>query len=210
MQHTQDLHAAEEAQENRQNIWQGTPSYVERFREGRSSFEAEARQATHTFCGHCGFWVNGGHQCPPPIASGKTSKSQVQHAARRLTAFCQMCPKPGEVELALQELGFHLVFSLPGEARGEYTDLPPLPAQFHYEDTIGTCVEFLAGPDTPCLDDDEFAGLASPRYPAHASRFWLTSGGHELAMQRTQELLRKRWALEWLDQHAVELMEQAA
>ena len=45
---------------------QAVPSYIERFREERSSIEAETRQLAQTFCGLCGFWVNGQHQCPPP------------------------------------------------------------------------------------------------------------------------------------------------
>ncbi|HEU5380763.1 MAG TPA: hypothetical protein VFV38_35515 [Ktedonobacteraceae bacterium] len=45
-------------------IFQATPSYVERFREGRSSCEAETASAVQTFCGSCGFWIQGAHQCP--------------------------------------------------------------------------------------------------------------------------------------------------
>src|SRR5258708_16415020 len=75
---------------------------------------------------------------------------------RTLTAFCATCPDPAEVSHLLQGLGFHLVFFMPADTSGEYmADLPPLPAQYHYEDAVGTRIEYLAGADTPCLDDEE-------------------------------------------------------
>ncbi len=201
MQHTQQTYTT--------NFWQQTPSYMERFREGRSSFQAEAQQATHLFCGYCGFWVDGPHQCPPPSAAEETQK-QAQRTPCRLTAFCQTCPDANEVARFLQSLGFHLDFSLPAEERSASIDLPPLPAQFHFEDEVGTRVEFLAGIDTSCLDDDEFSGPVVSRYPIHASRFWLTSGGQELAMRRTQEQLAQRWNLAWLDQGVIEPLDEVA
>lgn len=208
MQREQLRNAAEEGYDHKQQDGQRTPSYVERFREGRGSFEAEAKQFTQTFCGLCGFWVDGQHQCPPVPAQRSAYADNAQSAPQRLTAFCQMCPDSDTVTQVLQSLGFHLVFSMPAEKDGGYMDLPLLPAQFHYEDEVGTRVEFLAGTDTPCLADDadeeDTCGLP-PRYPAHVSRFWLTGGARKLAMWRTREALAIRWRLDWLDQREAEL-----
>jgi hypothetical protein len=43
--------------------WQDTPSYAERFRDGRSTFDAEEQGPAQTFCPVCGFWVDSQHQC---------------------------------------------------------------------------------------------------------------------------------------------------
>ncbi len=57
----------EETLEQAWNALQDTPSYVERFRDGRRSVEAEAHQSTWTFCLLCGFWVEDAHQCPQEV-----------------------------------------------------------------------------------------------------------------------------------------------
>jgi len=46
-------------------ILQATPAYVERIRDGRSSWENE--EGTHVlgFCACCGFQVEEQHECPP-------------------------------------------------------------------------------------------------------------------------------------------------
>lgn len=119
-----------------------------------------------------------------------------------ITAFCAGCPDPQEVTRLLQGLGFHLVFSMPAEPTAAYvTGLPPLPAQYHYEDSIGTRVEYLAGVDTPCLADEEDDGtLYAPYFfPPHLSRFWLTQGGQEFATIRARGALADAFGLRWLD-----------
>ncbi len=114
-----------------------------------------------------------------------------------LTAFCAICPEPGEVTALLQGVGLHLDFFL--EADDADTELPPLPAQYHYEDEIGTRVAYLAGTDIPCLADDEDdpQQMTRYRYPPHASRFWLTPGGSELVTRRVQEALATAFHLRW-------------
>ncbi|HEX4205884.1 MAG TPA: hypothetical protein VHZ51_17130, partial [Ktedonobacteraceae bacterium] len=57
-----------------------------------------------------------------------------------LEAFCKQCPVASEVHAVVQPLGFRLVFQLPAKIyakRGEST-LPPMPAQYHYQDNHGT------------------------------------------------------------------------
>jgi hypothetical protein len=54
----------EEALERAWSALQHTPSYVERFRTGLSSLEAEAHGPAWTFCLGCGFWVEEAHACP--------------------------------------------------------------------------------------------------------------------------------------------------
>jgi hypothetical protein len=46
-----------------EQAWQDTPSYAERFRDGRSTFDAEEQGPAQTFCPVCGFWVDDQHQC---------------------------------------------------------------------------------------------------------------------------------------------------
>ncbi len=46
-----------------EQAWQDTPSYAERFRDGRSTFDAEEQGPAQTFCPVCGFWVDSQHQC---------------------------------------------------------------------------------------------------------------------------------------------------
>lgn len=117
-----------------------------------------------------------------------------------LTAFCATCPEPEAVTRFLQGLGFHLAFFLAADkVDTAMADLPPLPAQYHYEDEVGTCVEYLAGTDIPCLADDENdpQEITHSRYPPHASRFWLTPGGHELVTRRVRDALAEAFSLRW-------------
>src|SRR5438876_11386682 len=63
------------------------------------------------------------------------------------SAFCATCPEPTDVSKVLAGQGCSLVFCMKAEDEGAYMDLPPLPAQFHYEGPGGVRVIYLAGPD---------------------------------------------------------------
>lgn len=131
-----------------------------------------------------------------------------------LTAFCASRPAPEEVEGVLKVLGFRLVFFLPAdEANASMSDfLPPLPAQYHFEDEVGTCVVYLAGVDALCLADDEDdpKERTPHRYPPHASRFWLIPGGRDLVARRVRGPLAVTWALRWQELSEEEHIEEAA
>src|SRR5262249_47411148 len=130
-----------------------------------------------------------------------------------VTAFSATCPEPEEVTSLLQGLGFHLAFFLAADdANTAMADLPPLPAQYHYEDEVGTRVEYLAGVDIPCLADDEEEPVAPVRYryPPHASRFWLTPGGRELVTRRVRDALDAAFNLRWQELLTGQPMEGAA
>ena len=132
---------------------------------------------------------------------GLLQASSLTGEPKTLTAFCASCPEPEEVEKALQNLGFHLSFSLAADEDDASTNgnLPPLPTQYHFEDEVGTYVIYLAGVDVPCLADDEDVPEAHTtyRYPLHASRFWLTPGGHVLVAFRVRDTLADLWTLNW-------------
>lgn len=205
MQGTMQTSAVEQALKPKQQAWQSTS--FEPCRERPGSSEMGAHALPQTFCGSCGFWFETQHQCP------LTHMANVSSSQRRLTAFCQTCPDPDKVTRMLKVLGFHLVFSMPADDVGGYmADLPPLPAQYHYEDAAGTRVEYLAGVDTLCLDDDEESESTSQlwRFPPHASRFWLTSGGQELAARRAKECLTQLWMLHWQENQQESSLEEVA
>ncbi len=103
-------------------------------------------------------------------------------------AFCTTCPSVEEVGSLLQVLGFELTFHMDTDASPLYEQMPPLPAQFHFQDKHGTEVIFLAGRD---------ADLDGVRHPEHASRFWLYSGADAAANHRVAHLLAVRWSLAW-------------
>jgi hypothetical protein len=130
-----------------------------------------------------------------------------------LTAFCATCPEAAEVGRVLEEAGLHLVFWMAADdtATSQH-DLATLPAQYHYEDGIGTAVIYLAGKDAPGLANDgqKPVGRVSGRYPAHASRFWLIPGGRELVTRRVSEALSAAFGLRWLDLCQAELGARAA
>lgn len=149
-----------------------------------------------------------------------TERSTPGHARHEdkpgeLTAFCASRPEPEKVAQLLRSLGFRLVFEMAEDRTCAATRrrLPPLPAQYHFEDAIGTGVIYLAGPDFISLADDEDEAdevseneddLVRSRYPAHASRFWLIAGGRELVSRRVRDVLAKHWDLTWQDLRAVE------
>ena len=94
--------------------------------------------------------------------------------APELEAFCTICPAAQEVTALLTRLGFRLVFQM-DEQSDHTSQLPPLPAQYHYkDDASGTEVIYLAGRDTP---------LEQEVFPCHASRFWLSAGADVQAFQ---------------------------
>ena len=107
---------------------------------------------------------------------------------REWTAFCALCPAQEEVTRTLQGCGFCLTFQMDAVISPAYTQLPALPAQYHYRDPYGTEIIYLAGRDTP---------LDGERFPAHASRFWLYPGADQGAYQRVASALAVRWGFFW-------------
>lgn len=134
--------------------------------------------------------------------------------AKEHSAFCATCPAPEAVTGLLAQFGLTLTYTHPPEIAQEYLHLPPLPAQYHFEDDWGTQVQFLAGPDTSLLADDEDdedklpAGRAS--YPHHASRFWLIPGANELVARRVQEALAAQLMFRWDEPEKASVVEHAA
>lgn len=108
-----------------------------------------------------------------------------------LEAFCQTCPDAAEVVALLFGLGFHLDFQM-GEQRDHSSQLPPLPAQFHFKDVHGTEVIYLAGRDFPLNEDG--ASL-----PLHASRFWLYAGAQREVFQQARSSLSLAFQFTWHD-----------
>ncbi len=106
-----------------------------------------------------------------------------------LTAYCATCPLPEEITVVLQPCGFRLVFAMKADKDQQYLHLPPLPAQFHYEDAHGTQVIYLAGND---FDMDEVQPL-----PAHRSRFWLYAGTDPERLPDIIRVLDSAWSLTW-------------
>lgn len=105
-----------------------------------------------------------------------------------LEAFCQHCPDPEQVTLALQELGFHLTFQMEPVVY-RYGSTPPLPAQFHYSDGANNELIYLAGHDSGTEDD-----LPLPR---HASRFWLYLGKDIERFHLVSQALAIQFHLSW-------------
>src|SRR6266487_1953476 len=98
----------------------------------------------------------------------KQERSHMAHIkALEVEAFCVTCPSAEEVTTLLQTLGFELTFHMEIDHPPEYEQVPCLPAQFHFQDTHGNEVIFLAGRDTD---------LDGVGFPEHASRFWLYPG----------------------------------
>jgi hypothetical protein len=104
------------------------------------------------------------------------------------SAFCATCPQPADVSKVLSSLGCSLAFSMPAEGDGAYMDLPPLPAQFHYEGPGGMRVIYLAGSDI---------ALDGERFPEHQSRFWLSGDHNQATFQQVASILSVRWSLHW-------------
>lgn len=130
------------------------------------------------------------------------------------SAFCATCPSPEVVAHLLAPFGLTLTYTRPAEVAQEYLHLPPLPAQYHFEDDWGTQVQFLAGPDTPLLaddeDDEDERPAACVSYPPHASRFWLIHGANHLSARRVQEALSAHLALRWDEPETTRMVEYAA
>jgi hypothetical protein len=105
-----------------------------------------------------------------------------------LEAFCATCPTVQEVTSMLQALGFALTFHMDVDTSPEYEQVPPLPAQFHFQDKHGNEVIFLAGRDA----DLDGVGL-----PEHFSRFWLYAGADAAAYRRVAHVLAVKWSLSW-------------
>jgi hypothetical protein len=70
----------------------------------------------------------------------------------------------------------------------QYEQLPLLPAQFHFRDSHGIEVIFLAGKDVD---------LDGGRLPEHTSRFWLYPGADRAAHHRIAALLSVKWSFTW-------------
>ena len=117
-----------------------------------------------------------------------------------LTAFCMALPAAAEVTGALAPLGFALTFQMKADTDQAYLHLAPLPAQYHYRDSHGTEVIYLAGVD----HEDEHPA------PPHASRFWLYAGADAGAHARAAQVLTTAWALPWLPLEDVPVEQHSA
>jgi len=109
-----------------------------------------------------------------------------------LEAFCQDCPAISDVHSILESLGFCLAFEMHAvifAKRGRAT-LPPLPAQYHYRDRDGTEVIYLAGQDKAEQD--------MPRFPLHASHWWLYPGSSQCAYNLVAQILSAKFGLDWI------------
>jgi len=109
-------------------------------------------------------------------------------ALHDLDAFCSTCPPPEDVTAALQGFGFVLTFHMPTVVPPAYTQVPPLPAQYHYQDRSGSEIIYLAGRD---------ANSDGIRLPPHASRFWAFPGADVEVFQWVTQALAARWAITW-------------
>jgi hypothetical protein len=114
---------------------------------------------------------------------------KTQQPATELGAFCATCPDAEDVSALLTRLGFRLEFQM-DEQPDRSSQLPPLPAQYHYKDASGTEVIFLAGQDSP-LDGEPL--------PAHASRFWLYRGADADGFELATSIVAREWRLAWRD-----------
>ena len=112
--------------------------------------------------------------------------------ATELKAFCVTCPAAQDVTALLATLGFRLEFQM-DEQHDHSSQLPPLPAQYHYkDDTSGTELIYLAGRDFPM--NEEGCTL-----PPHASRFWLYAGADMRAFQSAASMLALSYQFTWCD-----------
>ena len=110
-----------------------------------------------------------------------------------LAAFCSICPTPEAVTSILQGLGFRLTFQMEAVVYRAYTQMPDLPAQYHFRDEHGTEVIYLAGRDAP---------LDGERFPRHQARFWLYAGSDTAACKRVLSALTAKWLLTWQQMEA--------
>jgi hypothetical protein len=117
--------------------------------------------------------------------------AQVHTKLVDLEAFCTVCPPDEEVTAFLEELGFHLTFSMPvmkyGKRSGQ--SVPDLPAQFHYKDDNNTEVIYLAGKDHSARDE--------AYYPHHASRWWVYAGSSQYNYNLVMQSLSAKYTLKW-------------
>jgi hypothetical protein len=112
--------------------------------------------------------------------------------------FCATCPFVDEVTGVLAPFGYTLIFQMKADTARAYTDLPPLPAQYHYEGPCGASVIYLAGKDVPILGDkDDEPSSAQPHpYPEHRSRFWIAAlDAHTVSL--VLRVLSRLGALKW-------------
>jgi hypothetical protein len=103
-------------------------------------------------------------------------------------AFCATCPAVQDVTDWLQGYGFRLIFEMAAITSYKYTQMPPLPAQYHFVDRHNTEVIFLAGRDR---------SMDGQRYPPHASRWWISPGADQGVCQQVARALALRWSLDW-------------
>lgn len=102
-------------------------------------------------------------------------------------AFCSTCPTVQEVTRFLRPMGFSLVFHM--DAVPAQLGAMPLPAQYHYEDSYGTQVLYLAGRDYA----GDHSGL-----PRHHSRWWVYPGSNHEKYNTVIHALALRWFIIWL------------
>jgi len=118
--------------------------------------------------------------CRKEVISISLRSSSQPHV---VTAFCSHRLDPQVLTQALSPLGFRLSLYLQEKT---YSNLPPAPAQYHYQHVDGTEVIYLHGEDA----DDHTA-------PAHAARLWLYVGHDIHTAQQVMSLIARQFALSW-------------
>ena len=108
------------------------------------------------------------------------------HDTLELTAFGATCPRIEDVTGILADLGLGLVFQL--RAFRATSNAPALAAQYHFQGGKGAEVLYLAGQDT---------AMDGERFPAHASRWWVSSGADPLIYRQIVQTLSERYVLSW-------------
>ncbi len=103
-----------------------------------------------------------------------------------ISGYCDVCPTSAEVQAVLGPLGFRQTFALDAQPAG--IEESAAPAQFYFEDAVGTQVCFLAGRDT---------SRRGSRLPPHASRFLIYAGGFPSVVAGVRAALEQRWSLLW-------------
>lgn len=106
-----------------------------------------------------------------------------------LEAFCLSCPAYGEVIAFLERLGMRLVFQMDAFLPPVYSELAQLPAQFHFEDSSGMSIIYLAGEEKATEDGEHL--------PPHKSRFWAYPGADAHVFGWIVQSVALQWSFTW-------------
>ncbi len=105
-----------------------------------------------------------------------------------LEAFCYTRPDVETVTTFLKARGFSLVYQMKAYP-SPYHTIPALPAQYHYQDSCGTEVLYLAGRD--------FFNEDGVKLPPHCSRWWLYPGRDPEEAASVTQALTAQWFMMW-------------